>query len=262
VNGAREMRRRRLVYAWDLLWALVMRDLTLRYKRSILGIVWSLATPLAQMVVFTFLFHRVLPLDIPNYPVFVFSGLLAWAWFQMSITGAASAITGNRELIGQPGFPPWILPAVTVATNLANFLLALPILLGFLFLSGERPTAALLALPLVIVVQYVFTLAIAYPIAAFNVAFRDTQHLAVLALLLLFYLTPVFYDARAVPSVYRPIYDLNPLSQLIRAYRTIFLRGDWPDLAALLAFGTIATGLLVLGQAMFRRASVRFIEEL
>jgi ABC-type polysaccharide/polyol phosphate export permease len=85
---------------------------------------------------------------------------------------------------------------------------------------------------------------------------------ATLALLLLFYLTPVFYDPRAVPSVYRPIYDLNPLSQLIGAYRTIFLRGDWPDLAALLAFGAIAAALLVLGQALFRRASVRFIEEL
>jgi lipopolysaccharide transport system permease protein len=261
VNAARGTASRRLVYAWDLLFALVMRDMKLRYRRSILGIIWTLATPLAQMLVFTFLFHRVVPLNIPNYPVFVFSGLLAWTWFQTSTTMAAAAITGNRELIGQPGFPPTVLPAVTVASNLTHFLLELPILFAFLLLGGERPTAALLVLPLVIAIQYVFSLAIAYPIAAFNVAFRDTQHVATLVLLLLFYLTPVFYDVQAVPAVYRPIYDLNPLALLIGAYRAILLHGELPDLTALLAFGVIATALLCLGHAIFRRASVRFIEE-
>jgi lipopolysaccharide transport system permease protein len=256
------MRRRRLVYAWDLLWALVVRDLKLRYRRSFLGIIWSLATPLAQMLVFSFLFHRVVPLGIPNYPVFVFSGLIAWTWFQTSTTMAAAAITGNKELVSQPGFPSAVLPAVTVATNLTHFVVELPVLFVFLVLTGERLTAALLALPLVIAVQYVFSLAIAYPIAAVNVAFRDTQHIATLVLLLLFYLTPVFYDADAVPVAYRPVYELNPLTRLIGAYRAILLRGELPDMVGLLTFGVVAGLGLWLGHVVFRRASVRFVEEL
>jgi lipopolysaccharide transport system permease protein len=262
VSAVNVVRGQRVIYAWDLLWVLVMRDLKLRYRRSVLGILWSLATPLAQMLVFTFLFHRVVPLGIPNYPVFVFSGLLAWTWFQTSTTMAAVSITGNRELIGQPGFPSSILPAVTVATNLTHFLLELPVLLAFLLLSGERPTGALFALPLVIAVQYLFSLAIAYPIAAVNVAFRDTQHIASLILLLLFYLTPVFYDARSVPAAYRPIFELNPMVQIIGAYRSIFLHGEAPDLTWLLTFGVAAGVLLILGYIVFRRASVRFVEEL
>jgi lipopolysaccharide transport system permease protein len=260
--ASRSLRGRQLVYARDLLRTLVARDVKLRYRRSMLGILWSLVTPLAQMLVFTFLFHRVVPLGIPNYPVFVFTGLLAWSWFQTSTTQAAAAITGNKELVGQPGFPSWILPAVTVATTMTHFLLQLPVLLLFLLLSGERPTASLLALPLVIAVQYVFSLAIAYPIAAFNVAFRDTEHIAALALLLLFYLTPVFYDAASVPSAYRPIYDLNPLAWLIGAYRAIFLHGTVPDLVGLLAFGAVAGAGLGLGSAVFRSAGDRFVEEL
>lgn len=262
MNLTGAVRRRQLLYAMDLLWVLVMRDLKLRYHRSVLGILWSFATPLAQMLVFTFLFHRVMPLAIPNYPVFVFCGLIAWSWFQTSTTMSASAITNNRELIGQPGFPSAILPAVTVATNLTQFLLELPVLAAFVLGSGQPLTTALLALPLVIAVQYLFSLAIAYPIAAFNVSFRDTQRIVTLVLLLLFYLTPVFYNAEAVPAAYRPIFHLNPLSQIIGAYRSIFLYGQMPDLNWLLAFGTLAGALLSVGFVVFHRASARFVEEL
>jgi lipopolysaccharide transport system permease protein len=254
--------RKRVSYLHDLVRALVARDMTLRYKRSVLGIFWSLANPLAQMLVFTFLFHRVLPLDIPNYSVFVFSGLLAWTWFQTSITLAATAITGNRELLSQPGFPSAVLPVVTVTTNLTHFLLELPVLLIFLLLSGVPPTPAYAALLLVIGLQFLWNLGLAYLIATWNVTFRDTQHLIALLLLLLFYLTPVFYDGTAVPEAYRALYRLNPMVHLVEAYRAILLRGEVPSLKVLVALTILSGALLWLGGRIFTRASDRFVEEL
>jgi lipopolysaccharide transport system permease protein len=241
---------------------MVVRDLKLRYKRSVLGIAWSLLNPLAQLAVFTFLFGRVLKLGIPNYGPFVFAGSLAYGWFQSSLFAAATAITDNRELIKRPGFPAAILPVITVTTSLIQFLLALPILLLFVLTGGAQLTATVLLLPLVIVIQFVLTLSLGYMVAALHVAFRDTQHLLGVALMLLFYLTPIFYDASIFPQRLRVIYYLNPLVHLVGAYRAILTRGELPDMWPLLILGISAAGLLWLGLTAFTRASYGFVEEL
>ncbi len=253
---------RRLVYLRDLLRELVARDMKLHYKRSILGVAWSLVNPLAQLLVFVFLFRTVLPLNVPNYPSFVLSGLLAWSWFQSSLILATGAITDSRELIRRPGFPAAILPVVTVTTYLVHFLLALPVLLLFLVFSGGRLTEAVLALPLVIALQFLLTLSLGYLVAAFHVTFRDTQHLLGVLLLLLFYLTPIFYDASVVPTRYQPLYRLNPLVYLIDAYRAILIRGALPDGLSLLGLGALAGVLLWVGYTTFKWMSYRFVEEL
>src|SRR5436190_23207694 len=113
---------KQLVYRRDLLRELVGRDLKLRYKRSMLGMAWALINPLMQLVVFTFLFRKVVRLDIPHYSSYVFSGVLAWNWFQTSLYMGAGAIVDNRELIRRPRFPAAVLPAVTISTNLIHYL--------------------------------------------------------------------------------------------------------------------------------------------
>jgi lipopolysaccharide transport system permease protein len=254
--------RRQLPYLRDLLRELVVRDMKLRYKRSVLGILWSLLNPLFQMLVFMFLSRRVLSLDIPNYPSFVFTGVLAWNWFQATVVTTTNAITGNRDLIRRPGFPVAILPVVTVTTNLIHFLLALPVPLLFLLLGGGRLTPTLLALPLVIALQFLLILGLGYLAATANVTFRDTQHLLVVFFMLLFYLTPVFYDANAIPARYQILYRLNPMFHLITAYRAILIQGDLPDFRALLPLAALVGMLLWLGHSVFQRTSYRFVEEL
>jgi len=260
------LRARRVVHFRDLLRELVARDMKLRYERSVLGVAWSLLTPLAQLLVFSFIFGAVLRLGMPNYTSFLFIGLLAWSWFQLSLFEAANAITGGRQLIKQPGFPAPVLPAIPLVTHLIHFLLALPILLLFLALAGElefRITALpILMLPLVIGLQFVLTLGLSFLVATFQVHFRDTQHVLGVLLLLLFYLSPVFYDARAIPERYWQLYRLNPLVHLIEAYRDILLRGVLPSPGSLLGLGVLACGLLWLGYTVFMRASTRFAEEL
>jgi lipopolysaccharide transport system permease protein len=253
---------RQVIYVRDLARELVVRDLKRRYKRSALGVVWSLLGPLAQMLVLTFVFHRVVPLDIPNYRVFVFCGILVWAWFQSSLQLASGSITDNRELVRCPNFPVAVLPAVSVATNLVHFVLALPVLFAFLLVGGGSLSAALLALPLVIALQFAFTLGLAYIVAALQVSFRDTQHLLGVGLMLLFYLSPVFYDASAVPPAYQAVYRANPMVPLIGAYRGLLLPGPAFDAAPLLVLSMVAGALLWAGHDAFRRASHRFVEEL
>ena len=133
----------KLAHVRDLFRELIARDMKLRYKRSVMGVAWTLLNPLAELVILFLIFGLVLPLDIPNYPAFLFIGIFAYGWFQNSLYFATGAIVGNRELVRQPGFPVLILPVVTVASNLIHFLLALPILFALLLYSGIRPSWAL-----------------------------------------------------------------------------------------------------------------------
>jgi len=250
------------LYQYDLLHELVIRDLKLRYKRSVLGLAWSLANPLAQLLVFTFVFTRVLTLNRPNFTTFLFCGLLAWNWFSSSLFGGTGSITDNRELLRRPGFPTAILPVVQVTSDLLHFLLALPILVLFVYLNGLHPTASVFVLPLVMLVQFLFTLSLVYMIATVHVTFRDTQYLLGVFLLLMFYLTPIFYDVTNVPARFQSIYRLNPMLHLIDAYRAIFLRGVLPEIPALLVLLVVSLILLGIGYTVFVRASWRFVEEL
>ena len=252
----------RLLYVRDLLFTLVGRDMKLRYKRSILGIAWSLLTPLAQLAVYYLIFNILLPLNIPNYPAFIFSGVLVWNWFGGSLYQATSVIVDNRELIKRPGFLAAILPAVTVTSHLIHFLLALPILFVFLMMGGTPLTGALLALPLVIALQFTLTLSLAYFTATFYVTFRDTQHLLGVLLNLFFFLTPIFYKSSDLPAQYQTVYRLNPMVHLIESYRAILLSGTLPDANGLLMVTLPAIGFLFLGYHIFRKASDHFVDEL
>jgi lipopolysaccharide transport system permease protein len=252
----------RRTYLRDLLYELVGRDVKLRYRRSVLGILWSLVNPLVQLLVFVFLFRRVVPLDIPNYPLFAFTGVLAWSWFASALPAATISITSNRELIRQPGFPAPILPVVPVLSNLIHFSIALGLLLVVLLATGGSLGFAVLGLPLVIALQFMLTVSLAYFTATLEVRFRDTSHVLRVLLLLGLFLTPVFYQVSAVPPRYQLIYLLNPMVHLITAYREVLIHGRWPEASTLIVLGAAVALMSWLGHRIFTRASVAFAEEL
>lgn len=252
----------RLIHLRDLIVVLVGRNIKSQYKNSVLGIAWSLLNPLLQLLVFTFLFRKVISLGIPNYGTFAFAGLLCWSWFQLSLMQATSAVTANRELVRRPGFPAAILPVIIVLTNLINLLLALPLLLLFVVVGNGHLTIHLLELPIVMAVQFTFMISLAYLLATANVTFRDMEHIASFVLQLLFWLTPVFYLASRVPGQYRAIYQLNPMLHIIDAYRAVLLFGKSPDYVALSAVGLCAAALLVFSYKLFSHRCDRFVEEL
>jgi lipopolysaccharide transport system permease protein len=251
-----------VVYQTDLLRTLVDRDMKLLYKRSVLGVAWTLISPLLQLVVFAFVFQVILPTHVPQYASFVFTGLLVWNWFQNSLFQATGTIFVNRPLIRQPGFPSSILPVVTVATGLVHFILALPVLVIFLLMDGVRLQPIILLLPALQGLQFMFTVSLAYILAALNVTFRDTQHTLGVILQLFFYLTPIFYDSQQVPSQYQGIYGLNPMVQFVAAYRSILLGRHELLWFPLLLIAGMTVGLLPIGYYLFRQQSDRFVEEL
>ncbi len=246
----------------ELLRALVRRDVTLRYRRSLLGLAWSQIAPLSMIVVFSVVFTGVVSLGIPDYPAFVFTGLLAWLWFQSGLVAATSSVVDNRDLIRQPGFPATVLPAVAIASQLVTFALSLPALLIVVGLWTGRIPPTVVALPLIAGVQFVVTLGPAYVLAAFNVTFRDVGHLIGILTMLLFYATPVFYDASGAPDRFRLLYELNPMARLIAAYRDAVLYGRWPDLLPLFVLAAVGASIAFVARRVFLARSRTFVQEL
>jgi lipopolysaccharide transport system permease protein len=252
----------RLAHWRDLLLELVRRDMKLRYQRSVLGLAWSLLNPLAQLLVFSFVFQQIVPLNIPNYAAFLFTGLLAWNWLSTSLNAGAGAIVDHRDLVKRPGFPLSVLPVVIVTTQALHYLLALPALLGYLVWIGLYPGAAALLLPLVFAVQFLFLLGVVFFLASMHVTFRDTQYLLGIALMLGFYLSPVLYQTGQVPGRFQWVYQINPAAVLLDAYRAVLLDGRPPNWIALSLLALVSLALIAVGRGLFMRSSGSFVEEL
>jgi lipopolysaccharide transport system permease protein len=249
-------------YVLDLVHVLVMRDLKLRYKRSVLGVAWSLLNPLLQLLVFYFVFRFILPVSTNHFAMFLFVGLLAWNWFSSSLQLGCGAIIDHASLVRQPGFHPAVLPLVTVLSNLLHFLIALPIVFTAMIISGQGTLRSIAYLPLVILVQFLVTLSLVYALAALHVTFRDTQYLLAALLLLGFYVSPVLYSVNAVPQRFRWIYEMNPLAPVLESYRSILISGQAPALAHLILVGLASTAVLALTFPAFQRAGRWFAEEI
>ena len=252
---------RRFEYLRDLLRELVVRDIKLRYNRSLLGVAWSLLVPLAELAILNFVFGTVLPLHVPHFTSYLVSGLLPWTWFHTSLLAATIATRQHKDLLQQVGFPAGILPVITITSQLIHFLLALPILFTFLWLDGRPLTFALAALPVVMALQFAFTLGLTYFLAPLEALFHDTHHVLSLALSLLFYLSPVFYQPSSIPPQYAAMYDLNPLVHLLGAYRNVLIAGEFPPAAPLLIVVGISAIHMAAGYRFYLHLHYRMIQE-
>ena len=254
--------RHRAGYALELFLHLVGLQLRLLYKGSWLGMFYTLLNPIIQLVVFSLIFSRVMNVDESLYPLFLCCGLLCWNAFSESLTMAATSLVNAPSMIYQPGFPPFAIPVVVVAMGLVQFLLSLLILAALLLYFRPSLGWSLTALPLIIGIQTVLTLALAFPLAALHVRFDDVRHLLSVVLRFMFFLTPILYATDAFPGVYRLFYALNPLTHLIEAYRSIFIQGAWPDWTALAGVAAFSAAALVLGFRFFESRRFQFIEDL
>jgi lipopolysaccharide transport system permease protein len=263
-------RRRKVIYYRDLVSEMVARELKLLYKRSFLGVAWTLINPLLQLLVLSVVFRSILKAgsNVEHYLAYAFSGILIWTWTQSALFQATGVITGNRILLRQPGFPVAMLPVVTVMTGLIHFVLAMPALIAIMWFDQVPLSWTLLLLPIPFFFQFVLTISFAYPLAAMNVSFRDTQHTLGVVLQLLFYLLPVFYAASDVinnpqlPEAFRQIYLWNPLLILLQIYRAVLgIENTLPDLSHILSLVAVCAVLLPIGLHIFNQQRQRFVEE-
>lgn len=248
-------------YAFDLVTHLVAREFRLRYRRALFGWLWAIATPLARLLVLSFVFTQIVPLDIDNYPAFLFTGLIAWSWFAGAVAAATSSTVDRRDLLFRPGVPRAAVPVVTALADGIDFAAALPVLAVFLLLDGGIPLTAL-ALPVLVAVQLLLVLGIGFVLSSANVYLRDARLLVGVALLLGFYLTPVFYSGDQIPDDFAWLVSLNPMARLLSAYRNVLVEGQLPATGPFLALTAICAAICITGYAIYRAASPYFVDEL
>ena len=255
----------------ELIKNLVVRNLKVRYKNSVLGILWSLLNPLLMTLVFTLLFTVMIRSDIDRFPVFFMCGYLPWTFFASSLTSSTGSIVNNANLIKKVYFPREILPIVEVLSNLVNFLVALLVLFAMLLAFDFPLRPALALLPVIILAQVLFTVGMGLLLSTANVFYRDTQHILEVVLQAWFFLTPIFYSITTLPEramlagipfdVRLWMRRLNPMASLVASYQDILYWGQPTGTDFLLR--TIATclGVLILGYIVFCRFSPVFGEE-
>ena len=250
-----------LVANRQVLWALVWRDLKARYRGSVLGFLWTFLNPLLLMAIYSLVFSVYMRVDLPHYPIFVFAGLLPWMWFSTAIASGAGAVVEGASLIKRVAFPPHVLPAVTVLATLVNFLLGLPLLLAFMLGFGVPIRMAVLAVPLIIAIQLVFTASVATIMSLLNVRYRDLQHLLASAMTLWFFVTPVLYPTSLVPPSFQPLLILNPMTSIVLAYQDALYHGRFPSLEHLALAAAFALVALIAAMTLCTRWRWTLVEE-
>ncbi len=252
---------RELVQYRALLWSLTERELKARYRASVLGFLWTFLNPTLQMIVYSVVFQFLVRQNIPHFPYFLFTGLLPWTFFSTSVVAGASAISDRRDLLTKVRFPAQVLPATVVATNLANYVLSLPLMFGLGLFYGVVPTWHAVMFVGVVAVQTLFTLAMTYIVSALNVAFRDLQHIISNLMMLSFFLTPVLWDVSQRPEWQQKLMlYCNPMAALLNAYRDIFVKHQIPDGRPLLVVTGLSLALLWAASIVFERRREEFAE--
>jgi lipopolysaccharide transport system permease protein len=244
-----------------LVWALTTRELKARYRGSLLGFFWTFLNPLLLMGVYALVFSVFLQQQIPHYTYFMFVGLLPWIWFSNAMLAGTSSLSAKRDLLTRVKFPPQVLPAVTILSELCNYLLALPLMLALGLFSGVRPSAAILLFPVVVAVQVLFTVAVVLATSALNVFYRDLQHVLGNLMTLWFFLVPVVYSADVIPKAYRSaVIFADPMAAVITGYQAIFYYGQPPDFRALGIAVGLSVGVLAVGLSVFENRRDEFAE--
>ncbi|MCB0344193.1 MAG: ABC transporter permease [Bdellovibrionales bacterium] len=244
-----------------LISALVGRHLNARYRGSVLGFVWSFLNPLCLIAVYALVFKYYIRFNqVDNYTLFLFAGLLPWIWFSTGILEATASISGGGSLITKAMFPAHILPTVSVLTNLANFLFAIPLLIGFMLVLGVTPTWNLIALPFVLLNEGLFLLGLSLALAALNVHFRDIQHILGNLITLWFFLCPILYPVTVIPAKMRFTLIFNPVALYTSMYHDIFINGQFPSMLEFVYTLAVACMTFMVGNMIFNYYREEFAE--
>lgn len=270
--------------AREILSNLVRKDVKVKYKSSVLGAAWSMLNPILYLAVFSLVFKVVLRNGVPNFPIFLLSGLLAWNLFSTSVSFAARSVVDNANLVNKVYFPREVLPLSSLGTALFEFSLQALVLAAFMLVFRYHFWGMnLLLFPLAVVALLTFTAALAMYVSAVNVRYRDTQHLVQLALLLWFWFTPIVYASGLLAD--REVFGIslshlilvNPMADIVIGFQRAFYRVVAPAGAGgpvllpvslgwlALVLGAVAVGsmalLLISWRAFFHMAG-DFAEEL
>ena len=243
----------------DLLVNLVVRNITVRYKRSFIGIIWTMINPFVNTLVMTIVFSTLFRFSTKDYVIYFLSGIQLWNFFSASSIESSRCITLNGDLLKKVYIPKAIFVIAVVLSELVNFFLALVPLLVLLPFFGKGSLPALLFLPIPLLIAVAFTLGISFLLAAAPVFFYDIGETYRLLVVPWLYLTPIIYPVEIIPEKFLPIIKLNPMYYIVECFRSPLYQGQIPDLLHLLGAAIPALIILVIGYKVFTDWSDDFI---
>lgn len=251
---------RSIEYRWDLVAALLTKELRARYKRTVLGYAWSLLNPLAMAAIYFVLVTRIFDVKVENYALVLVAGLFPWQWVANSVMSSSMVFVGNSGLIRRTSFPRAVLLISTSLNDLVHFLASVPVILGFMLWFRIYPDARwLVLLPALLVIQWAIILGIGFMVASANVFFRDLERITTIGVTIWFYLTPVIYTRDMITGKHAWLLYANPVTGVLLAWRSLFM-GESVDLVLLCGSAFWGGVLITVGYAFYRRVQWRFAE--
>ncbi|MSS64495.1 ABC transporter permease [Lachnospiraceae bacterium WCA-693-APC-MOT-I] len=247
----------------EMIFSLVRRDLRGRYKGSVLGFLWTFINPLLQLAVYTVVFSFIMRAGIEKFYLFLFVALVPWLFFGTCLSGGASCIWAQQDMVKKIYFPREVLPLSFTISQFINMLLSFLVIFVVLVFSGVGINlVALLYLPLIMFIEFILALGTVFIVSALTVYFRDFEYILGIIQMAWMYLTPVLYSMDLIPEEYRSIFKLNPMTPIIIAYRDILYYKQIPHLETLLQASILGIIVLIIGFYIFGKLKRNFAEEL
>ncbi len=263
------MDRLRDIYDYrEMVFSLVRKELRGRYKGSALGFLWTFINPLLQLLVYTLVFSVIMRAGIDKYYIFLFVALVPWMFFSSALTGGAGCILSSQDMVKKIYFPREVLPIAYITSGFVNMVLTFLVVFVVLIVSGFGINpVAILFMPIIMIVEYLLALGIAFLTSALTVYFRDLQYILTIIAMAWQFLTPVMYGQSMVEEqlsqypILMKIWNLNPTTPMVNAYRDILYYKQIPELDTLLAATVLGFVVLAIGYIVFGKLQKGFAEQ-
>jgi lipopolysaccharide transport system permease protein len=246
----------------ELLFFFAWRDIKVRYRQTVLGVLWAIIQPFLTMVIFSLFFGRLanIPSDGVPYPVFSFAALVPWTFFSNALTQASNSLVLSGNMLKKIYFPRLALPIATVLAGVVDFALAFIVLLGIMLFYGLVPTVNIIWLPFFALLALVTSIGVSLWLSAMNVQFRDVRYTIPFLTQAWLFVTPIAYPSSLLPEPVRIIYGLNPMAGVVEGFRWALLGTDTAPGPMLIVSSVVALILLVSGAFYFRRMEQSFAD--
>ena len=243
----------------DLLRNLALTELKLRYRDSVLGFLWTVLNPLLFLLILAFVFSRLIPFEIPRYPLFLFAGLVSWLMVQQTVVIATASIVNNQGLIRKVAVPKLVFPLSNVLARYVDHAALAVVLVAFVPVFGARMGWSLLFLPAAMALHFLFSLGLSLLCAVAYIRVRDVQNVVAVVFQALFYATPILYPADVLPEKMRLLLEWNPFAYFVELVRAPVYGGTLPAAGDLAVAAGLAVAALGAGLWVFARNESQFV---
>ncbi|MFA5104903.1 MAG: ABC transporter permease [Candidatus Margulisiibacteriota bacterium] len=246
----------------ELFWFLALRDILVKYKQAVIGIIWAIIQPILTMIIFSVIFGSLakLPSDGVPYPIMIYVALLPWHFFANSMTASSQSVVGNSALLTKIYFPRLIIPTSAVISGVIDFCISFLVLIGMMIWFHVVPTGNVVFLPLFLLLAFSTALAIGFWLSALNVEFRDVIYTIPFLVQAGQYLSPVAYSSSIVPGKWKLLYSLNPMAGVIDGFRWCLLGSVAPNWTSIAISSVSVFFLFVSGLFYFRKMERTFAD--